>query len=399
MRASWSRRRFAVGAGASLAALAGSRAAAQSLDGALRSLLKGPVPAELRALIPGEAFEAVGFVRQLIALEGEAKARRLPQSKLAKAEGEVPIDPEQLYIIAMPRLVALIDRAERIDAGFADKAGELLARLHATQHVVPDALGRLLAPRDPGGLRPLGLGEQAETLPPLALPPVEPSVSVPVVQPLPEPSPEPEPEPEPMGPVEPGSLLRSFKFEALEGEYRRLFAGAAVRPERQDEAAWHLTMMRQARPRYEGVAKRAGVPWQFIAAIHGMEASFNFRAHLHNGDFPLTQRTRQVPAGHPTRWLPPSDWESSAMDALRLLGFTGQSDWSLPRTLYRLEAFNGFGYRRLGRASPYLWSFSTLFDRGKFVADGRFDPRARSLQCGTATMLKLLDQAGELDLG
>ena len=85
-------------------------------------------------------------------------------------------------------------------------------------------------------------------------------------------------------------------------------------------------------------------------------------------------------------------------DALRLLGFTGQSDWSLPRTLHRLEAFNGFGYRRYGRPSPYLWSFSTLYERGKFVADGRYDPRARSQQCGTATMLKLLDLAGELDL-
>jgi len=39
-----------------------------------------------------------------------------------------------------------------------------------------------------------------------------------------------------------------------------------------------------------------------------------------------------------------------------------------------------------------------LFERGKFVADGRFDPRARSLQCGTAAMLKVLADAGELDL-
>ncbi|MBX4390438.1 hypothetical protein K4H03_30615, partial [Mycobacterium tuberculosis] len=78
---------------------------------------------------------------------------------------------------------------------------------------------------------------------------------------------------------------------------------------------------------------------------HGLEASFNFRAHFHNGDFPLTARTRQVPAGRPTRWLPPSDWELSAQDALRLLGYTNQSDWTLERTLFRLEAYNGLGYR------------------------------------------------------
>ncbi|HEX4848402.1 MAG TPA: hypothetical protein VFV30_09675, partial [Novosphingobium sp.] len=144
------------------------------------------------------------------------------------------------------------------------------------------------------------------------------------------------------------------------------------------------------------VGKRLGIPWYFVAATHGLEASFNFRAHLHNGDFPLTQRTRQVPAGRPSPWLPPSDWESSAIDAMRLLGFAGQEDWSLPRCLYRLEAYNGFGYRRAGRPSPYLWSFSTLYTRGKFVADGRFDPKARSKQCGAAVMIKLLDLAGEL---
>ena len=145
-----------------------------------------------------------------------------------------------------------------------------------------------------------------------------------------------------------------------------------------------------------GCEKVTGVPWHFIAATHGLEASFNFRAHLHNGDFPLTARTRQVPAGRPSQWLPPSDWESSAKDALRLLGFTGQNDWSLERTLYRLEAYNGFGYRGLGVPTPYLWSFSNHYERGKFVADGKFSLTAKSQQCGAAVMLKLLTDAGEL---
>lgn len=170
-----------------------------------------------------------------------------------------------------------------------------------------------------------------------------------------------------------------------------------IRPEHQDSADWHLTMMRESRARYSDLGKQVVVPWQFIAAIHGLEASFNFRAHLHNGDYPLSRRTRQVPAGRPRAWLPPSSWESSALDALRLMGFAGQSDWSLPRMLYRLEAYNGFGYRHSGRATPYLWSYSTLYSRGKFVADGRFDPTARSKQCGAAVMLKVLDLAGELD--
>ena len=191
-------------------------------------------------------------------------------------------------------------------------------------------------------------------------------------------------------------IATTLKYEALAEEYAAWFAAAQIRPEFRESTDWHLTMMRQSRSRYERLGKRLGIPWSFIAATHGLEASFNFRAHFHNGDFPLSRRTRQVPANRPPTWLPPSDWESSAADALRLLGFTGQSDWSLPRTLYRLEAYNGFGYRRAGRASPYLWSFSSLYSRGKFVADGKFDPKARSKQCGAAVMLKLLDLAGEL---
>ena len=65
--------------------------------------------------------------------------------------------------------------------------------------------------------------------------------------------------------------------------------------------------------------------------------------------------------------------------------------------LYRLEAYNGFGYRRVGRATPDLWSFSNLYSSGKFVADGHFEPKARSQQCGAAVMLKLLDLAGDLN--
>ena len=155
-------------------------------------------------------------------------------------------------------------------------------------------------------------------------------------------------------------------------------------------------MLRQSRARYQAVTARTQVPWFFVGAVHALEASFNFRGHLHNGDFPLSQRTRQVPANRPPTWLPPSDWESSAVDALRMMGFAGQSDWSLARTLYRLEAYNGFGYRRRGVPTPYLWSFSGHYARGKFVADGRWSATARSQQCGAAVMLKLLADNGDI---
>jgi lysozyme family protein len=47
------------------------------------------------------------------------------------------------------------------------------------------------------------------------------------------------------------------------------------------------------------------------------------------------------------------------------------------------------GYRRRGiMPTPYLWSYSNLYEKGKFVADGHFDPESVSKQCGTALMLK-----------
>ena len=345
-------------------------------------LLGEDLARQLGKALPPELRLAGDIAEGVLRLEREAKDRQLPLSPLSRQEAPIPDDPQMLYRAAMPRLVALVDRAERDAPQLAEAAGELLARLHATQHLIPARLGfeqrDLLTLPDGGvGLRLPGLnlsdaGSASDTG----------SLTV---------------EAESDATVE-VTLSKSREYDALASEYVRLFDLARPRQQFAEETAWHLTMMRQARPRYASLAARARIPWQFIAAIHGLEASFNFRAHLHNGDFPLSQRTRQVPAGRPQRWLPPSDWESSALDALRHLGFTGQSDWSVPRMLHRIEAFNGFGYRRFGKPSPYLWSFSTIYERGKFVADGRYDPRARSQQCGAAVMLKLLQINGELDV-
>lgn len=381
-------RRTLLGAGLSLGSLGlASRAgAAQSLDD-LGRLLGAKLPDPLRAALPSEVGQVAQIVAQVIKLEQQAKALRLPVSPLGMGEGALPSDPGHLYEAAMPRLVALIDRAGTISPRLGDEAAALLARLHRTQYDSPDAWFAQPGPADLGAnpglparpLRPLRLADEVVPGTGIALPSLPlPEPALPVVE-------------EPLG-----RPSRSLRFDDLAEEYARWFAAARIRPEHRDTADWHLTMLRQSRPRYDGVARRLGVPWYFIAAIHGLEASFNFRAHLHNGDFPLSQRTRQVPSGRPLRWLPPSAWEDSASDALRLMGFAGQDDWSLPRVLYRLEAYNGFGYRRAGRVSPYLWSFSTLYDRGKFIADGKFDPRARSQQCGAGVMLKVLAEAGEL---
>ncbi len=347
---------------------------------------------EITDLIPRKPMGYLRIADAVINLEREADRKGLPESSLALGKGKSLADfTESLYQMAMPRLVALIDRSEPTDPGFADKAGELLAELHRNQYELPEALRMLplgFSAPAPKGIRFLVQDEQAQPtiifqpgappIPEVALPDTKIAV--------------PPPDDEPDVP-----LKKSRDFASLKSEYGRKFRTLSVRPQYADTANWHLDMMRKSRDRYQRVEEATGVPWHFIAATHALEASFNFRAHLHNGDFPLTARTRQVPAGRPSRWLPPSDWESSAKDALRLLGFTGQTDWSLERTLYRLEAYNGLGYRGLGVPTPYLWSFSNHYERGKFVADGKFSSTAKSQQCGAAVMLKLLTDAGEIE--
>lgn len=150
------------------------------------------------------------------------------------------------------------------------------------------------------------------------------------------------------------------------------------------------------RATYDQVGARLGVPWWFIGVIHGLESAFNLSTHLHNGD-PLTARTVQVPKGRPELGAPPFTWLESAIDAMRLKKFDDLDDWSIGVTLDRLERYNGLGYRKRGLPSPYLWGFSEHYKKGKFVADGVFDPEAVSKQCGGAALIRRLDDLGLID--
>jgi lysozyme family protein len=81
---------------------------------------------------------------------------------------------------------------------------------------------------------------------------------------------------------------------------------------------------------------------------------------------------------------------------MRLKNLHTKAEWSLALQLFRLEAYNGFGYRFRGLASPYLWSFSDRYERGKFVRDGVFDPNAVSRQSGAAVLVKRLIARGDI---
>lgn len=182
---------------------------------------------------------------------------------------------------------------------------------------------------------------------------------------------------------------------ALRREYEDLFNGCVTRPERAARVDQLCDGIVADRARYEAVFTSCGVPWYFTAVVHNMESDRSFGRHLHNGD-PLTARTVQVPKGRPAAGSPPFTWEASCADALGCRGLRTCADWSLAGTLYQLEGYNGWGYRRFHPhvRSPYLWSFSTHYERGKYVADGTWSEAARSQQCGAAVLLRRLAERG-----
>jgi lysozyme family protein len=177
-------------------------------------------------------------------------------------------------------------------------------------------------------------------------------------------------------------------YDQLQAEYEAYYAACTGRPEHAGNVAYYVKQLERGRPVYAQVGEDLnGIPWMFIGVIHGMECGFNFAGHLHNGDS-LQGRTVRVPAGRPPAGSPPFTWRQSAVDAMTMKRFHEVGDWSAPHMLYLLEKYNGFGYRMRRLPTPYLWSFSNLYEKGKFVQDGRYDPEAVSKQCGAALMLK-----------
>jgi lysozyme family protein len=192
--------------------------------------------------------------------------------------------------------------------------------------------------------------------------------------------------------------IKSHKYEELADEYILFFLSMDYKKGFKSLIKTYALKAMKNRTRYETVGNKLGIPWWFIAVIHLLESSCNFQTHLHNGDS-LTEKTVRVPSGRPKSWNPPNSWEASAIDALRQQGLAGLDEWSLPRALWRLERYNGFGYRSRSVPTPYLWSFSSIYIKGKYTSDGRFSGTKVSKQCGCATLLKYLHNEGFINIG
>ncbi len=179
----------------------------------------------------------------------------------------------------------------------------------------------------------------------------------------------------------------------LQSEYQRLFDTCIVDPSKLPEISVIVSKIISNKSRYQSVGNKLNIPWYFIGITHSMEGGSNFSTHLHNGDS-LRARTVQIPKGRPQNGNPPFSWEFSAEDALMLKGLDKWTDWSIPGVLYKLEAYNGYGYHNptININSPYLWSYSNHYKKGKFIKDKVYSPTAVSKQCGAAILLRRLTE-------
>lgn len=137
--------------------------------------------------------------------------------------------------------------------------------------------------------------------------------------------------------------------------------------------------------RYKAVEAKTKVPWWFIAVAHEREASQRWDRSLAQGD-PWNKRSIHVPAGRG----PFTSWEDAAVDALvNCAPFAAKNkDWSAAGALTLLEKYNGLGYSQRGLPSPYIWAGTDQYTKGKYVADGVFNPNTVDSQLGCAGLLK-----------
>lgn len=198
-----------------------------------------------------------------------------------------------------------------------------------------------------------------------------------------------------------GNHYSLVNFNDLIREYEYLWSLCEIRPTLRHWTTLAASTAILSKHRYKTIEESTGVPWFFVACIHMRESFFNFRNHLHNGDS-LAFRTHNVPSGRPVKGKPPFTFEESTIDALDYMGFSGLRDWSMTNIFYRLEKYNGHGYRYRNIpsttpkfASPYLYSGTQFYEKGKYRSDGIFEADTVDSQVGAMAFFKALTEQGE----
>lgn len=147
-----------------------------------------------------------------------------------------------------------------------------------------------------------------------------------------------------------------------------------------------VSIIEKNKIRYIKVQEKTKVPWEVVASIHYLEGGLDFTRILHNGERLPVIKTKLVPKGRG----PFYNWEEAAVDALLMT--KRPVYWTIANTLDYIERYNGLGYRKYHPdvPSPYLWSGTQFYKKGKYASDGKFDKNLVSKQIGAVPIIKAL---------
>lgn len=150
-----------------------------------------------------------------------------------------------------------------------------------------------------------------------------------------------------------------------------------------------LKVWAKSKKRYGAVALETNIPASLIAALHHRESNCDFRTYLHQGD-PLGKPAVNEPNDIPVF----DEWEPSAVHALLMKASVRDFHHITFRTtdLNPLcafaERYNGHGYKNRNLPSPYVLSGTEGYSQGKFVSDGKFDPKVVDKQIGVLPLMR-----------
>lgn len=176
--------------------------------------------------------------------------------------------------------------------------------------------------------------------------------------------------------------------------YKQLYNEIEFRPERIPQIMLEAQRILNGYDQYRYVWDMTNVPWYFHGFVHEMEANCNFALQILNGES-WKRRTTLVPVGRG----PWGSWAESAVYALNRKraedktwkSLLGWDDWSIPVVAREWERWNGGGYMKRGKHSPYLVAGSYQDEgTGYYTSDHGYDPNAKSKQIGALVLMKYM---------
>lgn len=173
--------------------------------------------------------------------------------------------------------------------------------------------------------------------------------------------------------------------------YDKLIKSIKVSASRKTQINNAVNLVLKNKKVYQEVEKLSGVPWAFIGVLHYRESACNMDGVLHNGEkiIGTGRKTKLVPKNRG----PFTSWVQAAVDALSIKGWTkSKPSWSLEQCLFQGERYNGWGYYYKNINSPYLWSGTNHYTKGKYIADHVWSPTAVDKQLGIVPVMLALQE-------